>query len=104
VGAVHPAQPIGEVRPAPRADGETPPALLGAVLAISLLLLIVMLRSVLVPLKAVLLSLVSVAAAYGVIVAVFQWGWGEAVMTLLGRGSWSFPGRSRGRVPVTVGA
>ena len=33
-------------------------------------------RSVLVPLKAVLLNLLSIGAAYGIMVAVFQWGWG----------------------------
>src|SRR4051794_6566064 len=33
-------------------------------------------RSLLVPLKAVVMNLLSVGAAYGVIVAIFQWGWG----------------------------
>jgi RND superfamily putative drug exporter len=56
------------------------PLFVGAVLVISLLLLVVMLRSVLVPVKALLLNLVSVAAAYGVIVAAFQWGWGASLM------------------------
>jgi uncharacterized membrane protein YdfJ with MMPL/SSD domain len=37
--------------------------------------LLVLLRSVLLPLKAVLMNLLSVGAAYGVLVAVFQWGW-----------------------------
>jgi RND superfamily putative drug exporter len=45
------------------------------VLAFSYLVLLVLLRSVLLPLKAVLVNLLSVAAAYGVLVAVFQWGW-----------------------------
>ncbi|MCU4184771.1 MMPL family transporter [Acidiferrimicrobium sp. IK] len=56
------------------------PLFVGAVLAISMLLLMVMLRSVLVPLKAVVLNLVSVAASFGVIVAVFQWGWGTGLL------------------------
>lgn len=56
------------------------PLFVGSVLGISFLLLMVMLRSVLVPLKAVVLNLVSVAAAYGVIVAVFQWGWGASLL------------------------
>ena len=34
-----------------------------------------MLRSVLLPLKAVIMNLLSIGAAYGVLVAVFQWGW-----------------------------
>jgi RND superfamily putative drug exporter len=46
-----------------------------AVLAISFLLLLAVFRSVLVPIKAVLMNLLSIGAAYGVAVAVFQWGW-----------------------------
>jgi uncharacterized membrane protein YdfJ with MMPL/SSD domain len=45
------------------------------VLAFSYLVLLVLLRSVLLPLKAVLMNLLSVAAAYGVLVTVFQYGW-----------------------------
>jgi RND superfamily putative drug exporter len=45
------------------------------VLAFSYLVLLVLLRSVFLPLKAVLMNLLSVAAAYGVLVAIFQWGW-----------------------------
>ena len=46
-----------------------------AVLALSFLLLLIVFRSVLVPLKAVFMNLLSIGAAYGVLVAVFQWGW-----------------------------
>lgn len=45
------------------------------VLAVSYLILLVLLRSVLLPLKAVFMNALSVGAAYGVLVAVFQWGW-----------------------------
>jgi RND superfamily putative drug exporter len=45
------------------------------VLGLSFLLLMTVFRSVLVPLKAVLMNLLSIGAAYGVAVAVFQWGW-----------------------------
>jgi uncharacterized membrane protein YdfJ with MMPL/SSD domain len=45
------------------------------VLALSFLVLMVMLRSLILPLKAVLMNLLSIGAAYGVLVAVFQWGW-----------------------------
>jgi RND superfamily putative drug exporter len=45
------------------------------VLALSFLLLMVVFRSLLVPLKAVVMNLLSIGAAYGVLVAVFQWGW-----------------------------
>nr|MBA3327472.1 MMPL family transporter [Solirubrobacterales bacterium] len=48
-------------------------------IALSYAVLVFVLRSVLLPLKAILLTLVSVAAAYGALVAVFQWGWLEAV-------------------------
>jgi RND superfamily putative drug exporter len=46
-----------------------------AVIILSFLLLMAVFRSVLVPLKAAIMNLLSVGAAYGVIVAIFQWGW-----------------------------
>ena len=42
---------------------------------LSFLLLMAVFRSVLVPLKAVVMNLLSIGAAYGVVVAIFQWGW-----------------------------
>lgn len=48
---------------------------IGAVLVLSLLLLMAVFRSVAIPVKAAVVNLLSVGAAYGVIVAVFQWGW-----------------------------
>ena len=51
------------------------PYFFGAVLALSFLLLMVVFRSLLVPLKAVIMNLLSIGAAYGVVVALFQWGW-----------------------------
>ena len=51
-----------------------------AVLLLSFLLLTVLFRSVLVPLKAVVLNLLSVGAAYGVLVMVFQWGWAAGLI------------------------
>jgi uncharacterized membrane protein YdfJ with MMPL/SSD domain len=50
------------------------------VMVFSYLVLLVLLRSVLLPLKAVLVNLLSVAAAYGVLVAVFQWGWVDSLL------------------------
>jgi RND superfamily putative drug exporter len=47
----------------------------GAVLSISYLFLMVVFRSILVPLKAVIMNLLAIGAAYGIVVAVFQWGW-----------------------------
>ncbi|MFC8763755.1 MMPL family transporter [Streptomyces sp. NPDC057193] len=58
------------------------PLFVAAVLALSFLLLMLVFRSILVPLKAVLLNLLSIGAAYGVMVAVFQWGWGAALIGL----------------------
>ena len=46
-----------------------------AVLGASFLLLTVVFRSLVVPLKAVIMNMLSISAAYGVLVAVFQWGW-----------------------------
>ncbi|MFI8961804.1 MMPL family transporter [Streptomyces sp. NPDC053493] len=65
-----------------RRTSERLPLLVAAVLAMSFLLLMLVFRSVLVPLKAVLLNLLSIGAAYGIMVAVFQWGWAGALVGL----------------------
>jgi RND superfamily putative drug exporter len=54
---------------------DTLPLFIGAILTASVLLLMVVFRSVTVPLKAALMNLLSIGGAYGVVVAVFQWGW-----------------------------
>ena len=46
-----------------------------AVLGASFLLLMAVFRSLVVPLKAVIMNMLSIGAAYGVVVAIFQWGW-----------------------------
>ncbi len=56
------------------------PWFLGAVIGLSFLVLMIVFRSVLVPLKAAALNVLGVGAAYGVIVAVFQWGWGASLI------------------------
>ena len=58
------------------------PVFVAAVLALSFVLLLLVFRSVLVPLKAVLLNLLSIGAAYGIMVAVFQFGWGGSLIGL----------------------
>jgi putative drug exporter of the RND superfamily len=58
------------------------PVLIAAVLAMSFVLLMLVFRSVLVPLKAVALNLLSIGAAYGVMVMVFQWGWAGGLIGL----------------------
>jgi RND superfamily putative drug exporter len=45
------------------------------VLGFSFVVLMVMLRSLILPLKAIVMNLLSIGAAYGVLVVVFQWGW-----------------------------
>lgn len=58
------------------------PIFIGAVLFLSFILIMVVFRSIVIPIKAVLLNMVSIGAAYGVIVAVFQWGWGGSLLGL----------------------
>jgi RND superfamily putative drug exporter len=56
------------------------PYFIGAVLLLSFLLLLAVFHSVVVPAKAVIMNLLSIAAAFGVTVAVFQWGWGKSLV------------------------
>ena len=58
------------------------PWVIGAVVLGAFVLLVIVFRSILVPLKAALMNLVSIAAAYGVVVAVFQWGWAKGAVGL----------------------
>jgi len=60
------------------------PIFFAAVLALSFVLLMTVFRSVLVPLKAVLMNILSIGATYGVVVAVFQWGWGGDLLGIEG--------------------
>jgi RND superfamily putative drug exporter len=64
--------------------GDRLPIFIGAVLVLSFLLLLMVFRSVVVPLKAVIMNLLSIGAAYGVMVAVFQWGWGGSIIGVEG--------------------
>ncbi len=64
--------------------GSTMPAFVGAVLGASFLLMMLVFRSVVVPFKAVVMNLLSIGGAYGVLVAVFQWGWGSDLIGLEG--------------------
>ncbi len=59
---------------------EKAPYVFGFVLGLAFLLLLVMFRSVVIPVKSIVLNLLSVGAAYGVLVAVFQWGWGLSLL------------------------
>ncbi len=52
----------------------------GFVIGLSFLLLLMEFRSIFIPFKAALMNLLSVGAAYGIVVAVFQWGWLSSLM------------------------
>jgi len=58
------------------------PWLILAVVAISFVLLTTAFRSVVIATKAAILNILSIGAAYGVIVAIFEWGWGKSVIGL----------------------
>ena len=58
------------------------PWFIAAVVLLSFVLLMLVFRSLLVPLKAAVMNLLSVSAAYGVLVMVFQWGWGGELIGL----------------------
>jgi RND superfamily putative drug exporter len=70
------------------------PWLVGAVLVLTYLLLIRAFRSVVLPLKAVLLNLLSVAASYGMLVVFFRWGVGDTIA-----GLYQFP-QVEGWIPI----
>jgi len=55
---------------------------IAAVVLGAFVILMIVFRSILVPLKAALMNLLSIGAAYGVVVAVFQWGWGRGLIGL----------------------
>ncbi|MBK9611504.1 MAG: MMPL family transporter [Dehalococcoidia bacterium] len=64
------------------------PLFLAIVIGLSFVLIMVVFRSIAVPIKAAAMNLLSIGAAYGVLVAIFQWGW---LSGPLGTGG---PGRS----------
>jgi putative drug exporter of the RND superfamily len=57
------------------ANADRLPVLVSVVLALSFILLVLVFRSIVVPLKAAIMNLLSISAAYGAVVAIFQWGW-----------------------------
>ncbi|MFJ2556255.1 MULTISPECIES: MMPL family transporter [unclassified Streptomyces] len=60
------------------------PLIIGAVVALAFLIVLTVFRGLLVALKAAVLNLLSIAASYGVVVAVFQWGWGGPALGVSG--------------------
>ena len=59
--------------------GHKLPLFIGVVVLLSALLLLIVFRSLVIPLQAAVMNLLSIGASIGVIVAVFQWGWGGSV-------------------------
>jgi len=49
------------------------------ILGITFVLLLVMFRSIVVPIKAIIMNLIGTAATFGALVAAYQWGWGDAL-------------------------
>jgi putative drug exporter of the RND superfamily len=62
------------------ANADRLPILVSVVIGLSFILLVVVFRSIVVPLKAAIMNLLSIAAAYGAVVAIFQWGWLKEVV------------------------
>jgi RND superfamily putative drug exporter len=62
--------------------GDKLPLMIAIVVALSFIVLLVAFRSLLVPIKAAAMNLISVAAAYGIVTAVFQLGWGSSLIGL----------------------
>jgi RND superfamily putative drug exporter len=62
------------------------PLVIAVVILLSFILLAVVFRSILIPIKAAAMNVLSIGAAYGVMVAVFQWGWGLSAFGSFGKG------------------
>jgi len=63
------------------------PIVFAFVLGMAFLLLLITFHSIVIPIKAIALNLLSVGAAYGILVAIFQWGWGESILGFHSTGS-----------------
>ena len=65
---------------------KTAPLVFGFVLLFAFLVMLLSFRSIAIALKSIVLNLLSVGAAYGVLVATFQWGWGEGLLDFQSNG------------------
>ncbi|MEV0934848.1 MMPL family transporter [Streptomyces phaeochromogenes] len=61
------------------------PLIIAVVVALAFLIILMVFRGLLVALKAAVLNVLSIAASYGVVVAVFQWGWGGPALGVSGK-------------------
>ncbi|MFC5147876.1 MMPL family transporter [Streptomyces aureoversilis] len=62
------------------------PLFVGTVVGLGCLLLLLAFRSIGIPLKAALMNIAAVASSFGIVVAIFQWGWGAGFLGLGGAG------------------
>ncbi|MFC9897214.1 MMPL family transporter [Nocardia sp. NPDC127579] len=69
-----------------REIGIKSPWVFGLVLASSFVFLVIVFRSILLPVEAIVMNLIAIAAAMGITVAVFQWGLGESLLDFQSRG------------------
>ncbi|NJP79345.1 MMPL family transporter [Streptomyces sp. AA8] len=60
------------------------PLIIATVVALAFLIILIVFRGILVALKAAALNVLSITASYGVVVAVFQWGWGGPALGVSG--------------------
>jgi len=60
------------------------PVFIGSVVFLSFILLMFLFRSILIPLKAAVMNLLSIGAAFGILVAIFQWGWSSGLLGIKG--------------------
>ncbi|OWY58826.1 hypothetical protein B7486_77890, partial [cyanobacterium TDX16] len=63
-------------------SGATLLPMMGLVILLTMIVLLVAFRSILVPIKAAIAILLSIGASFGVITAMFQWGWGKELIGL----------------------
>ena len=66
--------------------GSKLPLFLGVIILLSFLILMVAFRSLLIPLTAAFMNVIAVAAAFGIVVAIFQWGWLSSILHTGGAG------------------
>lgn len=85
-GSGHPAVHVGGVTPAnidfSRVLSEKLPLFIAVVVVLAFLLLVTVFHSLLIPLVAAVMNLLSVAAALGAMNAVFTWGWGDSLLNI----------------------
>ena len=83
---VHVTRPAAQSRDFSELLGDRMPLVFAFVLGLAFMLMMVTFRSIVIPIKAIILNLLSVGAAYGVLTLVFQHGWGESLLGFTSNG------------------